>query len=66
MILNELLRVPRCKTLPGVFPLGNYEFRRDHPLSIGHPFTHLLSKRQKSLPVTGKAPISPYDSLDQL
>lgn len=39
MILNELLRVPQIKTLPVVFALGNYEFRRGKPLSIGDSFT---------------------------
>ena len=49
MILNELLRVPRSKTLPGVFPLGNYEFRRGQPLSNGD-HTHIAEQASKKPP----------------
>jgi len=54
MILNKLLRVPRSKTLPGVFPLGNYEFRRGQPLSIGDSITHFWASVKKASPLPGR------------
>ena len=39
-VAQSAAALAQIKTLPAVFALGNYEFRRGQPLSIGDSLTH--------------------------